>query len=260
MRSLLQTTINALISADADAVVGAEWESPAQPSPDRTAQRNGYRHRDLDTRVGTIDATARPLGDAGPFTFVAADALTRKVREGGLGINVVVLVAIGVNADGHREVLAPRVATSESGAARDSFFADLVTSGLGGVRLVTGDAHTGLVDAVGIFPNRDTIIRLDGAVLAERTDEWVEGRRYLGLDILAKSGRPHPRHRHPEPIEVLSGAPDMSSAMVSTFRACITLISASTSTMIHGAVRSCPSPTGSHRTRSLSISMQGHDG
>ena len=42
-------------------------------------------------------------------------------------------------------------------------------------------------DVVGIFPDRRSIVRLVGAVLAEQHDEWAEGRRYLGLDVLAKS-------------------------------------------------------------------------
>lgn len=64
MRTLLHTIINTLLSAEADAVCGAEYGTP---SPDRTNSRNGYRARELDTRVGTIDVQIPKLRQGSYF-------------------------------------------------------------------------------------------------------------------------------------------------------------------------------------------------
>jgi putative transposase len=87
----------------------------------------------------------RPL-DAGPYTFLAADALVLKVREGGgRTVNVHALLAIPVNAEGYREILGLHVTSAEGGAGWLGFFRDLLARGLSGVRLMTSDAHRGLV-------------------------------------------------------------------------------------------------------------------
>ena|SRR5436305_1936804 len=56
LRSMLSTFINTLMSAEADVVCGAPY---GESSPQRVNSRNGYRHRDFDTRAGTVDVRSR---------------------------------------------------------------------------------------------------------------------------------------------------------------------------------------------------------
>jgi transposase-like protein len=220
---MLQAFVESLMSAEASAVCNAGY---AERSPERTNVRNGYRVRDWDTRVGTIelaipklrhdsyypgwlleprrraeqamvavvaqcyvegvstrrvDDVVRAMGidgisksqvselaksldqvveafrtrplDAGPYTYVWVDALTQKVREGGRIVNVACVIATGVNAEGHREVLGVDVFTTEDGAGWTAFLRSLVARGLSGVQLVISDAHEGLKNAIaGVLP------------------------------------------------------------------------------------------------------------
>jgi transposase-like protein len=93
------------------------------------------------------DFRTRPL-DGAPYTYLVLDALEVKCREGGRTVNACVVHAVAVNRDGFRESLGLDVVTSEDGAAWLAFLRSLVARGLAGVRLVTSDAHPGLVDAI----------------------------------------------------------------------------------------------------------------
>jgi putative transposase len=64
LRALLSTFIHALMSAEADALCGAGY---GERSEQRSNRRNGYRHRDFDTRAGTIDV-AIPKLRSGSFS------------------------------------------------------------------------------------------------------------------------------------------------------------------------------------------------
>ena len=101
--------------------------------------------KELDGLVESF--RTRPL-DQGPYRFVWADALVVKVREGGRTVGVHVLIATGVAAEGRREILGCEVTSAEDGAGWLACFRSLVARGLCGVRLVTSDAHPGLVAAI----------------------------------------------------------------------------------------------------------------
>ncbi len=73
LRELLQTFVNTLLSAEADAVCGATY---GQSSPERVNQRNGYRHRDFDTRAGTLDVAIPKLRQGSVLPRVSAYDLT----------------------------------------------------------------------------------------------------------------------------------------------------------------------------------------
>jgi transposase-like protein len=129
----------------------------------------------LDAEVEAF--RTRPL-DAGPYTYVWLDALTHKIREGGRVVQVAVVTATAVNADGCREILGLDLVTSEDGAGWLAFLRSLVARGLSGVRLVISDAHEGLVEAI-------------GAVLVGAG--WQRCRTHFANNLRAKT----PRHAWP---------------------------------------------------------------
>jgi putative transposase len=216
LRAGVRVLTQALMEIEVSQHLGAERH---ERTAERVGQRNGYREREWDTRVGTIglrvprvrdgsyfptlleprkraeqalvavvreayvqgvstrkvDGLVQALGlDGisksqvsrlcetldeeverfrgrpleGSYPYVWLDATFVKVREGGRVVSMAVVIAIGVNGDGQREVLGLDVGPSEDGAFWLRFLRSLVARGLSGVELVISDAHQGLKGAI----------------------------------------------------------------------------------------------------------------
>ena len=99
---------------------------------------------ELDTEVERF----RQRKLEGSYPFLWLDATFVKVRHDHRVVSMAIVIAIGVNADGQREVLGLDVGPSEDGAFWHAFLRSLVARGLSGVNLVTSDAHEGLKGAI----------------------------------------------------------------------------------------------------------------
>ena len=88
----------------------------------------------------------RPIEGDWPYLWI--DATYLKVRRGGRIVSVAVIIAIGVNTDGRREVLGLEIGTSEAEPIWTEFLRKLTRRGLRGVKLVISDAHEGIKPAV----------------------------------------------------------------------------------------------------------------
>lgn len=99
---------------------------------------------EIDGRVKAF--LERPIEGDWPYLWI--DATYLKVRRGGRIVSVAAIMAVGVNADGRREVLGMEIGTSEAEAIWTEFLRKLTRRGLRGVKLVISDAHEGIKAAV----------------------------------------------------------------------------------------------------------------
>jgi len=99
---------------------------------------------EIDERVQAF--LDRPIEGEWPYLWI--DATYVKVRQAGRIVSVAVIVAVGVNGDGRREVLGLAVGPSEAEVFWTGFLRSLARRGLRGVKLVVSDAHEGIKAAV----------------------------------------------------------------------------------------------------------------
>ena len=99
---------------------------------------------EIDERVSAF--LDRPIEGDWPYLWI--DATYVKVRQNGRIVSVAVIIAVGVNTDGRREVLGMDIGPSEAEPFWTGFLRKLARRGLRGVKLVISDAHEGLKAAI----------------------------------------------------------------------------------------------------------------
>jgi putative transposase len=104
---------------------------------------------EIDVRVKAF--LDRPIEGDWPYLWI--DATYIKVRQNGRIVSVAVIVAVGANTDGRREVLGMQVGPSEAETFWTDFLRGLARRGLRGVKLVVSDAHEGIKAAVSKIMN-----------------------------------------------------------------------------------------------------------
>jgi len=106
----------------------------------------------ISTITARLDAqleefSRRPLKEA--FPYVVVDARYERVREGGVIVSRAILIALGIDWEGRRQVLAVEYANRESQSSWKEFLLQLKARGLEGVQFVVSDDHPGLKAAIG---------------------------------------------------------------------------------------------------------------
>lgn len=100
--------------------------------------------KELDDKVKEF--RDRPL--AGDYPFMTIDATYFKVQENSRVISKAFMIAYATNSEGHREIIGFDIYRNESKETWNAFLKQLKARGLTGVRMITSDAHEGIIDAI----------------------------------------------------------------------------------------------------------------
>jgi transposase-like protein len=159
---------------------------------------------EIDQRVKAF--LERPIEGDWPYLWI--DATYVKVRQAGRVVSVAVIVAVGANTDGRREVLGMDIGPSEAETFWTTFLRKLTRRGLRGVKLVISDAHEGIKAAISKLLNATWQRCRVGLLKKSRSDDslayvewqsvetgnaWAQGTRSVGAVHLGISTAAHTR-------------------------------------------------------------------